>query len=176
MKNGWMRWGVGMALVLACVGLTACDDNDEKENPVETEATAESNAQDETPPSEEAEADASPADSESGSAPADEPAGPERFRSTYCGDYENENGSSHLSLLFRNQDGVLGGSFRTTGGEVGTISGSLEGFDLEFTLTVEGSGKWIRMDCTLNESGSAFSGTWTDSLGNSGTCDFQHCK
>ena len=91
-----------------------------------------------------------------------------RFSGAYSGGYENEDGRTDLQVNLINTDGVLSGTFATTGGASGTLSGTQRDEIVRLQFREDGSGRKMTFQGTLNETGSIFSGTWTDNLGNAG--------
>lgn len=156
-------------LILAgafCLGGAGCGDGDDDESPSPTGVVATTTANGATQTNVVATNDQVDA-----AAPTDEPAtSPLFFSGWYTGRYENENGSSGFSCDLQRNGEVITGEFTLSGGESGAVGGTLAGFSFSMKLSVDGSGKWIRMEGLVSETGSTFRGTWTDSLGNSGTC------
>ena len=75
-----------------------------------------------------------------------------------------------------NAGGVLSGTFTTTGGAAGSLSGTQRETIVRVLFREDGSGRKMTFQGTLNETGSIFGGTWTDNLGNSGDCWLRRMK
>jgi len=167
-RNRSWRRAMGVGVCAVCIGLAGC--GDDEEDPVTDPVVA---AEAETGGGAE-EAGVEPdaplieADGEEEAAEAVET--PNGFLNVCTGRYENENGSAAVDASLNRTGNDVTGVFGLSGGRRGQVTGTVSGYDMVIILQVQDSAAWIRMEGELDETGTRFSGTWTDQNGNTGTC------
>ena len=151
MKRAWWFLLV-LGLVVSSVGLMGCGGGDDDDDPAPAAAGADGE------------------DGEDGAVVTNEAEAVADMDGTWKGTRSNENGSSHITMTLVQDGDAITGSYSDSSDFDGSVSGTLEGEDLDLTITIEGAPPphtipevWsingvvnadrTEMDATLNDGG-----------------------